>query len=612
MKKILKGLVVSAALLSMTATAFGATFTDVEGTSYDWASPYVEDMAEKGLISGYNEDGVLKFKPENTVSKIEAISLFARAMGSNSELNKPAIEYAMAQYGDVIDTYELKFGQKDVAFMLYRGVLTEEEAAAYLTGDVKNQPMLRYEATTIITKAMGGESEAKKNMLLDLEYTDVADIPSAAKKYVYYVSEKGIMSGTGDGSFSPNTGVLRSEIAVMLSKTVDVMNASCNEVKIGAIDSEAMTFTVIDSGNESATYKYTDNTVFYIEGVKVPASNIEPGVRAIVTDYDGNVQCVDINSAEPDRVVKAVYSNYQNVEGSLYISVTNPATNKAETYACISNINNISKSGKSATIRDFTTGDYVILSLSGGKVEKIVGTDKSQTIKGATIEAINHNTEIPTIVISHSDPAYDGMELLVGSNVYVLKDGADSDMNSVYRGDKITVTLDYGVISRITAISLKRTVDGTIRSITIAQNPTMTVLANNKETVYDVANDVAITVNGEAATLYDFRVGDKVSIALESEAVIKISTVSSQATEGNLTGTVVSANAAYKFIKILISDANGNTYEETVYCTDSKTTFITASGNSKQFRDIKEGNIVNVYGTYNNGAFSATTVIIVK
>lgn len=609
MKKVLKGIIASTAALSISATAFGATFSDVEGTAYNWAAPYVEDMAEKGLISGY-EDGT--FKPANTVSKIEAISLFARAMGSRSAINKSALEYALAKYSDTIATYGLKFGQEDVAFMLYRGVLTAEEAAAYLNGDTKNQPMLRHEATTIITKAMGGEAEAKKNLLLDLSYTDVSEIPSAAKKYVYYVTEKGIISGTDDGAFSPNGEVLRSQIAVMLSKTVDVMNSSYNEVKVSAINTADMTITVADANGKESTYPFTEETIFYVEGDKVQAKNIEAGVRAVVTVSEDKVQYVDINSAEPDRQVKAVYTSFHNVDGVLYITANDPATNVSETYTCISGISDITKSGKSATIRDFTPGDYIIMNLSGGKVESIFATDRNETIKGATIESINHDSAAPTIVISHEEDTYDGMELVVGSKTLVLKDGAEADMNSVFRGDKVTITLEYGVISRIAATALKRTVEGTIREVKISHNPTITVLVNNAEKVYDVAKDVAIMINGEAGTLYDFRVGDKISITTESEAVTRIETITSQAVEGNLSGTVLSVNAAYKFIKIVTTDATGNTYEENVYCKDSKTTFITASGNSKQFRDVKEGNLISVYGTYANGAFEATSVIIVK
>ncbi len=609
MNKILKGLVATTAAMSIAATAFGATFSDVEGTAYDWASAYIEDMAEKGLISGY-EDGT--FKPGKTVSKIETISLFARAMGSRSALNTSAVEYALAEYGELIDTYGLNFGKEDVAYMLYRGALTEAEATAYLKGSVKNDPMLRYEAATIITKAMGGEAEAKANLMLDLEYTDVSDIPSAAKKYVYYVTEKGIMSGMGDGTFSPNTSVLRSQIAVMLSNTVEKMNVTFSEVKISAIDTDEMSLTVADPDGESSTLSYTSGTLFFIEGEKAQAKNVAEGVRATVTLSNNGVIYVDVNSAEPDREVSAIFNSYQNVEGVLSINVTDPATNKVVTYTCISGITDITKNGDKATIRDFTAGDYVTLSLSGGKVEKMAATNKDVTIKAATVEAISHDASNPTITISHADEKYDGMVLVIGNNVSVMKDGTSTDMNSVYRGDKVTLTLEYGVISKIAASSTKVTVDGTIRAVNISATPSITVLVNGVEKVYDVTNNIAITINGEEGTLYDFRVGDKVTLTTESNAVTKIASITNQSTEGNVSGTVLSVNASYKFIKVLAVDSTGNTYEETIYCKDSKTTFITAAGSAKQFRDVKEGNVISAYGTYTNGAFEAASVIIVK
>ena len=204
------------------------------------------------------------------------------------------------------------------------------------------------------------------------------------------------------------------------------------------------------------------------------------------------------------------------------------------------------------------------------------------------------------------------MVIEVGKNATVMKDGAAVDMNAVYRGDKVTLTLEYGVISKVAATSTKRTLDGTIRAVSISSNPTITVSVNGKDQTFDVTNDIAITVNGEEATLYDFRVGDKVTLTLESEAVTRISSTVSQATSGTITGTVLNVNASFKFIKVQVTDTNGSTYEETVYCNDSKTTFITAQGSTKQFRDVKEGSVVACYGASTNGAFEATSIIIVK
>lgn len=609
MKKLMTGALVSAVSFAMAVSAFGATFSDVEGTAYEWALSYIEDMADRGLISGY-EDAT--FKPGNTVSRIETISLFARAMGSRSEVNAAAVEYALAEYGDVIDTYELNFGQEDVAFMMYRGVLSESEAGAYLKGAAKNEPMQRYEAATIITKAMGGEAEAKRNLVLDMEYTDVSQIPSSAKKYVYYVTEKGIMSGMGDGTFSPKTSVLRSQIAVMLSNTVEAMDASFSEVKLVSIDSAAMMINVMDPDGEEYELPYTADTSFYLEGEKVQAKNIPAGVNAIVTLNTDGVVYVDVNSSIPDQEVYGVYKSYQTQNGVMTVVITVPNSSSTESYTCVSGINDIKKNGVSGTIRDIKEGDYVVLTISGGKVTAISAIDKTTTIKSATIEAINNNESSPSITISHADEEYDGMTLEISSNVEVLKDGAGVDMNSVYRGDKVSLTLEYGVVSKIIAQSDKKTVDGTIRAVSISASPTITVLVNNEEVVYDVSNDIAISINGEAGTLYDFRVGDKVTLTTESNAVTKIASVTNQSTEGNISGTVLAVNNAYKFIKVQATDSTGNTYEENVYCKDTKTTFITAAGTTKQFKDVVEGNVISVYGTYTNGAFEASSVIIVK
>lgn len=609
MKKFIKGFISATAALSIAATAFGATFTDVEGTAYEWALSYIEDMAEKGLISGY-EDGT--FKPEKTVSKLETISLFARAMGSRSEVNALAVEHALEEYGALIDTYGLNFGKEDVAYMLYRGALSEAEATAYLKGDVKNSPMLRYEAATIITKAMGGEAEAKRNLVLDMEYTDVSEIPSAAKKYVYYVSEKNIMSGMGDGTFSPNTEVLRSQISVMLSKTVDAMNATFSDVKISAIDTDAMVLTVTDADGEQSEISYTEDTVFYVAGEKTQAKDIAEGVNAIITLHTSGVLYVDIAYAEPDATVYAIYSSYKNTNGVLTITASDPATSEKVTYTCVEGINDITKAGEKITVLDLKAGDYLELSLSNGKVWKVAAADKTTTIKAATIEAIDNDAANPTITISHADALYNGMQLSISDNITVTKDGAVVDMNSVYRGDKVTLTLEYGVVTSMAASSVKKTVDGIISSITISANPTITVIVNNKEVVYDITKDIAILVNNEPGRVNDLSYGDKVSLTLESEAVTKIETITNQATEGNLSGTVLAVNNAYKFIKIQTVDAAGNTVEENIYCTDSKTTFITAAGATKQFRDISEGNVISVYGAYTNGAFEASSVIIVK
>ncbi|MBR0088530.1 MAG: S-layer homology domain-containing protein, partial [Clostridia bacterium] len=58
------------------AVALSKKFSDINTNDFAWARPYINDMTEKGYISGY-EDGT--YRPDNDVTRQEALSLFARA-----------------------------------------------------------------------------------------------------------------------------------------------------------------------------------------------------------------------------------------------------------------------------------------------------------------------------------------------------------------------------------------------------------------------------------------------------------------------------------------------------------------------------------------------------
>ena len=110
MKKLLCVSLATAMLLSNVVVANAETsFKDVP--SNHWAAPYIEEMAEAGFISGYEDK---TFKPDKDISHLEGIVLFARAMGSNSEAMDEILGYAVREYGDVVDEYDLAFGKNEV------------------------------------------------------------------------------------------------------------------------------------------------------------------------------------------------------------------------------------------------------------------------------------------------------------------------------------------------------------------------------------------------------------------------------------------------------------------------------------------------------------------
>lgn len=608
MNKIIR--ITSAALIcaSMTVTAcvsvFAAkySFTDISDSKYSWCASEIQEMFDKGLITGYEDN---TYRPDNEVTRLECLSLFARAMGSSDEVNAPILKLAHELYDDTIKTYGLTWGMDEIAYLMYRGALKKSDLDTYLKDDEKSKPMKRYEAAIIITKAMGGEKTALASENADLNYSDAAAIPSAAVGYVKYALDKEIMTGMDNNKFSPLTSVSRSQIAVMLSRAVKKTDYSFVSAKLVSIDTDNRTCVMKNEDGENETVVYSDDTVMNSMGVQMIPSNMTTGLSAIFTFSGENLMYIDTLSSVPDETVSGRYVGYSTSNNIISVSVIPAGETTQKSYTCTADVT-IMYNGSPASMRSFTKDDSVELSLVDGKVETLSGTNKTSTIQGAVVESISIDPKL-MLTISHADSEYDGKTYPVSNDVVVKKNSSSADFSSIYEGDTVTLTLEYGEIIRVDATAKTSKVTGTIKSLTIATQPSMVVSVNGTEKEYMIPNDVKITINGKEGTLYDFRVGDSVTLTVESQAITSITAQSTQVTSGAVVGLVTAVNSSYGFISVQTEGSEGAT---TVFCKDTKTTFISSTGETLKMSSIKEGDTVDVRGTVSNGAFVATLVIV--
>lgn len=579
-------------------------FSDIYEENYTWARIYINSMAQRGLISGY-EDGT--FRPDNDVTRLEALSLFARAMGSNDPINKEVLKFAHETYDSVIAAYGLKWGSDEIAYLMYKGALKRADLDTYLRGDEKDSPMRRYEAAIIITKAMGKEDKALSDLGVVLDYSDAREVPSNAIQYVAYATEAGIMEGMGDGIFSPNTEVKRSQMAVMLSRTVDKTDYIFKKVNISSVDTSTREITVTASSGNTERYAYTDETIMKNCGYDVQPSRLGLGVDAVFTFSGNKLVYVDTVTAVPDETVTGKYVGYTSKSGRSIITITPDNYDENQSYECDDSISVI-YDNTPATVRSFTRGDIVTLELANGRIVRMTGEMKSATISNAIVERVDLSTEV-TMTISHGSSEYNGKTYKIDNNVSVKKNDADVGLNNIYKGDKVKLTLEYGVITKIVAESSKRVYEGTIKALTISTQSEMTVIVNKKETTYQIPKDVEILINGEEGTLYDFRVGDIVKITLDSDAITKIVATSTQESAGAISGVVTGINTSYGVISVM---PEGSTTVSSALCKDDWTTFITADGKTKKMKDIKVGQTVEIKGTNSSGAFLGKLVVIIS
>ena len=613
MKKCIRTAVAALAALAMAVpvfaepadTALSSRFSDINTDNYSWARGYIETMAEKGLITGY-EDGT--FRPDNDVTRLEALSLFARAMGSVDPVNAPIIEIAHEKYDSIIDGYNLRWGTNEIAYLMYRGALKRADLDTYIKGNEKDMPMKRYEAAIIITKAMGGEEKALSDLGVALDYTDSREVPSNAIQYVAYASEAGIMEGMGEGSFSPNTAVKRSQISVMLSRTVDKTGYSFKQMKLMNINTDKREITAIDGKGEENKYVYTDDTVMRRMGDETQPKDLDTNLDAIFTFSDKTLVGVEVISAVPDKTVRGQYLSYATTSGKTTIRITDEE-GETQSYECATDVV-VTYDGSPATVRSFTKGDVISLSLVNGKIAVITGETKTLTISGAIVEKLDITNGVK-MTISHGNSAYDGQTYEVSEDVSVKKNDATIGLDSIYTGDRVTLTLQYGVITKISATSSKKTIEGTIRSLTISSpNSTMTVRTDKEDKEYEIPMDVEILINGEEGSLYDFRVGDLVRITVESEAITKIVATATQESSGSMSGVVTAINTSFGVVSIMPAGVTDGE-PRNVYCKDETTTFVSVDGKSKKMKDVKVGQTVRVDGTVSNGVFVGKLFTIV-
>lgn len=583
------------------------SFKDIEGEQYSWCAPQIEEMYEAGFING---DGNGSYRPDDQVTKLEGIAMFARVMGSTNANNDEIMALAHTQYDTAIKASSLAWGEDEIVYMMYKGALTAADLTTYINGDAKNLPMTRGEAAVIITKAMGGEDDAKSESGVSLHYKDARDIPSNILQYVKFVTDEGIMNGIDD-AFCADGTVTRSQIAVMLSRVNEKCNYSFKKARINNIDEETSTITYTPNGGNETTFEYTNDTDFYIKGEKAQVSSIPNNVAALVQCSGEEVVLIDAMSDKADEEITAIFSGYNASSTSMRISVKmSENSTSSKTYTCDVNVP-ITYGGSPATIKALQQGDAIILSISDGKVVAITGVEKITEIKGASVESIDVDGSTTTMTISSADKKYDGKTFEIDDNISITKNGKDADMTSIYVDDKIDLKLKYGKITSIKATASNSTEEGVVTRIVIGSESEITLNINGKTETYSIPVNCTIEKNGEAADIYALRLNDALKVTIQSGAVVSIKSIASNTSvSGKVSGTVTAVNTSYSFVSVMTDDSA----EPVKVNVNAKTKYTVVRGgtNTTSLKTIEVGDNVECYVTSSNGALVATDIIIDK
>lgn len=298
-------------------SSYKLEFKDVSEQQLKWAYQNIIRLAAKGVFSGY-EDG--SFKPQNNITRVEALVAAVRLLGLQAEAEKPENMNANLNFKD-FDKLKKKYGWAVgyVAVALENDLFSETDVMIN-----PEKPATRLWASVLLVKALKLDAEAKAKMGTELPFRDARDIPAGSVGYIAVALEKNLISGyeitkkeddrdhddddvsvTGSvyGSnaqtykvFLPNKPVTRAELAALLDRVDEQLPEENNALAITGVVQSVVngTITVKKSDNTTVAVALDPNVFVFRNEVKSPSTAIVAGDEVLVRTYEGKAVFIEV------------------------------------------------------------------------------------------------------------------------------------------------------------------------------------------------------------------------------------------------------------------------------------------------------------------------------
>lgn len=607
MKKALSLVLSSVLVLANVLLASAAGFPDVD-SNYSWAQEAINSLSENGVITGY-DDGT--FKPGNSITRQEAVTLLSKALGAGESMNESIVNLAFgiyeAELGECSDSYAVKQG----AYMIYRKVLTSDEVNEYLSKENRNLELKRYEAATLIAKALGADSWMKTNPEIDVEFSDKDDIPAIALGYVYYATELGIMNGMGDNKFGPGETVTRAQIAVMIQRILDTMDFEYIRGMISSVDTLMNNLSIKTEDGETVKFGVGNSSAILLDGEKVTLTDLEVGMECVFTFSKESLYQVDAITYEGEETVSGAYRGKQTTNAGTTVKLADITKDDlpVSSYKLAANVV-IKINGSEGAITDIKNGDFVTIKMSGGLGVSLSSEPKTKKISSVKIESMDTSSNGVIITVRTNDD--ETAKYALADNATIMRNGKSTGFSELAIGDNAEITLEYGEITDIMATGKAKSIEGTIEEITISSSTSyITISSSGSQSKYTMARDCTVTLEGEEASVYDLRLGAYVKLEVSSETVTEIA---SEAVSESLTvtGTIKTINSSYGLVVITYEGSNGQEVEKQLFLKDSSKILDTKTGKLLTIKSLAAGNVITAAGTEKLGVYEVSSLMVLQ
>ena len=186
-KKLISAITLSAILIAPT-NILAKTFSDVNNN--DWFYSVVNELSDKGIISGYEDN---TFKPQKSVSYAEFLTLLNNSIG---EKQSPDYKNSEEWYKPTFD------------YLKQKGVITNIQNS--------NAEITRNEMAKYLSLGLEKLKNQKIDTTTPASIKDFDSIPNEYKDLVASVVNAGLIKGDENQNFNGSKSLTRAETAVII------------------------------------------------------------------------------------------------------------------------------------------------------------------------------------------------------------------------------------------------------------------------------------------------------------------------------------------------------------------------------------------------------------
>lgn len=566
-------LVMGLSLLPQSAAA--ATFTDLEG---HWAKSYIENMAKKGVVKGYEDK---TYRPNTTLSVSEGLAFCARTLQVEAATSAAVLKKHREFLEELLG--ESNWFLTEFALCLESGILTKAELTA-LKNEGKleiSRKMVKEELMVYVVRSLGLEQLAEGQGAYPLSFADADRISDEARPSVYLLNMYGIVSGDQNNNFTPDLVVNRGVMATILSRVLDFRESrgivtelpdfTAYDFLFGQVtaiaegDTGAIAVT-LNNGLEEASRVITlsSRTPVYEHNMKTTVKTLKAGnyVRVNLSG-DGTASAVRVLG---DLVTVGGTVTEMDKETLVLDLGRVPRTVTLDRFTTIKAGGSIFTVEKLDVNADYRTAQVLVdeqgkavTVIFGGGTEKVTGFIRSMT------SAAGGGGNVLKVV------GYDGMprQYALPTDVMVLAGTTPltpADLDG-YSGKLATLRLENetGTVQQVVVDTVSNYMQGSIRGFTWqSSEPTVTItdLSTGRATSHAVNNSINVTYRGEAVAFQNLKSEWYVTARLENKKIVEMFCFPAEVTmEGILTAVDFSATPV---VALTVTEEDGDVHTLTI------------------------------------------------